>query len=188
MTRSDDLLLLRDFVNTYDVDCDIDELGAPSDLSAWLAERGLTAPGGCAEESDLAIAVILREGLRAAMLGHQEPAAMATTAFPGELGRALAALPLRVSIESGEPTLVPVPGGMRAGLARIAAAAVTSMAGGGWPRLKVCREPTCRWAFLDTSKNRSRNWCSMRMCGNRTKTRAYRARRRAATAGDTGGG
>jgi predicted RNA-binding Zn ribbon-like protein len=181
MTSSDGDLLLRDFVNTYDVDCDIDELGAPSDLSAWLAERGLTPPGARAKESDLVIAVILRAGLRAAMLGHQEPAAVA---LPDELGRALAALPLRVSIDGTVPVLVPVHGGMRAGLARIAAAAVASMAGGGWARLKVCREPTCRWAFLDTSKNRSRSWCSMRMCGNRTKTRAYRARRRqAATAG-----
>jgi len=37
----------------------------------------------------------------------------------------------------------------------------------------------CQWAFYDRSKNRSGRWCSMRTCGNRTKTRAYRTRRRA---------
>ncbi len=166
-------VLLRDFVNTYDVDCDFDELGAPSDLGGWLAEHGLTPAGARAEEADLAIAVMLREGLRAAMLGHHEPASVA---LPDDLDRALALLPLRVSLEEG--MLLPVRGGVRGGLSRIAAAVVEARADGLWRRLKVCREATCQWAFIDSSKNRSRSWCSMRMCGNRTKTRAYRARRR----------
>jgi predicted RNA-binding Zn ribbon-like protein len=34
-------------------------------------------------------------------------------------------------------------------------------------------------AFHDTSKNQSRQWCSMRVCGNRQKTRAYRRRQQA---------
>jgi predicted RNA-binding Zn ribbon-like protein len=68
--------------------------------------------------------------------------------------------------------------GVEGALARLAAAMMTCLAEGTWTRLKVCQEDTCRWAFLDTSKNRSRAWCSMRVCGNRTKTRAYRARRR----------
>jgi predicted RNA-binding Zn ribbon-like protein len=173
MTGSNSALLLRDFVNTYDVQCDIDELGAPSDLGGWLAERGLVPSGTRAEEADLGAAVALREGLRATMLGHQGPEAAER---PDELDRLLAALPLRVSLNG--PALVAVHGGVRGALAGIAAAVMASMADGTWPRLKVCRETTCRWAFLDTSKNRSRSWCSMRVCGNRMKTRAYRARRR----------
>jgi predicted RNA-binding Zn ribbon-like protein len=47
---------------------------------------------------------------------------------------------------------------------------------GAWPRLKACRE--CTYAFFDRSKNRSAAWCSMSICGNRTKNRAYRQRRR----------
>jgi predicted RNA-binding Zn ribbon-like protein len=174
MSGSDSALLLRDFVNTYDVDCDIDDFGAPCDLSGWLTERGLTPPGTRADESDLAMAVAFREGLRTAMLGHHDPAAADP---PADLDRLLTALPLRVSLDG--PTLVPLGGGVRGGLAALAAAVMRSVAEGDWTRLKVCREATCRWAFLDTSKNRSRSWCSMRMCGNRTKTRAYRARRRA---------
>lgn len=177
MTGTESALLLRDFVNTYDVDCDIDELGAPSDLGGWLAERGLVPAGTRADENDLGAAVALREGLRAAMLGHHgalrpEP--------PEDLDRVLAALPLRLSLDG--PALVPTHDGARGGLAGIAAAVVRSMAEGAWPRLKVCRAPTCRWAFFDTSRNRSRGWCSMRMCGNRAKTRAYRDRRRQAVA------
>ena len=49
------------------------------------------------------------------------------------------------------------------------------MADGTWRRLKACREDTCQWAFYDRSKNRSGTWCSMAVCGNRAKARAYRS-------------
>jgi predicted RNA-binding Zn ribbon-like protein len=47
---------------------------------------------------------------------------------------------------------------------------------GTWPKLKACRSDTCRWAFVDHARNRSRQWCSMSLCGNRAKARAFRAR------------
>jgi predicted RNA-binding Zn ribbon-like protein len=166
MSGPEHALLVRDFVNTYDMQCDIEEFGAPSDLSGWLAERGLVASGASANESDLGLAVALREGLRTAMIDRPRP----------ELEGLLAALPVRVSLDG--PRLVPLHRGVRGGLARVAAAVMASAADGTWERLKACRATGCRWAFLDTSKNRSRAWCSMRMCGNRTKTRAYRERRR----------
>jgi predicted RNA-binding Zn ribbon-like protein len=50
------------------------------------------------------------------------------------------------------------------------------MSDGSWSRLKCCRNHDCRWSFYDYSKNRSATWCSMQICGNRTKTRAYRQR------------
>ena len=43
-------------------------------------------------------------------------------------------------------------------------------------RIKICPADDCRWAFYDTSKNRSRQWCSMEVCGNRAKARAHRVR------------
>jgi predicted RNA-binding Zn ribbon-like protein len=54
------------------------------------------------------------------------------------------------------------------------------MADGTWSRLKACRAADCRWAFYDRARNHSRHWCSMEVCGNRTKARAYRARHGAA--------
>ena len=38
-------------------------------------------------------------------------------------------------------------------------------------RLSAC--PSCGWYFLDTTKNRSRRWCSMDMCGSAVKARRY---------------
>lgn len=46
-------------------------------------------------------------------------------------------------------------------------------------RMRVGACPDCRWVFLDTSKNRSRRWCSMQMCGALAKARAYYRRQKA---------
>lgn len=45
-------------------------------------------------------------------------------------------------------------------------------------QVRVCAAPDCDWLFLDTSRNGSRRWCDMRVCGNRSKVRRYRAARR----------
>jgi predicted RNA-binding Zn ribbon-like protein len=40
-------------------------------------------------------------------------------------------------------------------------------------RVKICPADDCRWAFYDASRNRSRQWCSVEVCGNRAKARAH---------------
>jgi predicted RNA-binding Zn ribbon-like protein len=42
-------------------------------------------------------------------------------------------------------------------------------------RVRACDNPDCRWLFLDTSKNRTRRWCDMKLCGNRMKARRFKA-------------
>ncbi|RBQ14456.1 hypothetical protein DP939_40865 [Spongiactinospora rosea] len=166
--------LVRDFVNTYDVEDDTDDLASPAELSVWLHERALTGPGDRATDDDLTLAVCLREGLRTTLTTGLPAAAL--QGAQQVLEEALRALPLRVRLTTAGPGLAPLAAGVRGGLGAIAAAVARAQADGTWRRLKVCAEGTCRWAFIDASKNRSRAWCSMRVCGNRTKTRAYRAR------------
>jgi predicted RNA-binding Zn ribbon-like protein len=55
--------------------------------------------------------------------------------------------------------------------------------------VRECASPTCSWLFLDHSRNHSRRWCDMKVCGNRAKARRFyrrarrtRARRRRAHA------
>ena len=43
-------------------------------------------------------------------------------------------------------------------------------------RLKIC--PNCAWLFIDRSKNRSRTWCDMAVCGNRAKARLHYGKKR----------
>jgi predicted RNA-binding Zn ribbon-like protein len=54
--------------------------------------------------------------------------------------------------------------------------AVEMLEAGQFERLKQC--PQCAFLFLDRSKNNSRRWCDMATCGNRTKLRNFRQRRR----------
>ena len=39
--------------------------------------------------------------------------------------------------------------------------------------VRSCDSESCRWLFLDTSKNHSRRWCDMKVCGNRMKARRF---------------
>ncbi|MEJ1938348.1 CGNR zinc finger domain-containing protein, partial [Nostoc sp. NIES-2111] len=45
-------------------------------------------------------------------------------------------------------------------------------------RTKRCEGRECGWLFFDTTKNRTRRWCEMKVCGNRAKVRASRQRKR----------
>jgi predicted RNA-binding Zn ribbon-like protein len=58
--------------------------------------------------------------------------------------------------------------------------AIASLLTNGNPsRIRKCR--TCVLHFYDTSKKGTRLWCSMNLCGNRSKVAAFADRRRAAT-------
>lgn len=47
-------------------------------------------------------------------------------------------------------------------------------------RIKECPPPEgCGWLYMDLSKNRSRQWCSMKTCGNTAKVRRFREKQRA---------
>ncbi len=143
------------FVNSVDLEHEVDW------LPDWLAERGV------AESLDRARA--LREALRALLVanggGALDPGAVEA------VDRAAARLSIRLGAD-GRPRV----GSDGDPLDHVVAVALAAMLDGSWQRLKACRN--CRWAFYDYSKNRSATWCSMQLCGNRTKTRAYRRRKR----------
>ncbi len=45
-------------------------------------------------------------------------------------------------------------------------------------RIKMCPGENCGWLFLDTSKNKSRQWCDMKDCGNLAKVRRFREKQK----------
>jgi predicted RNA-binding Zn ribbon-like protein len=49
-------------------------------------------------------------------------------------------------------------------------------------RVRQCEGAGCAWLFIDTSRNASRRWCDMSVCGNRAKAKRHYAKSRAATA------
>ena len=62
--------------------------------------------------------------------------------------------------------------------AALATSALSLLAGDA-RRLRVCRN--CNWLFIDRSRNSSRLWCDMAVCGNRQKARRHYRRRKPAT-------
>ncbi len=54
---------------------------------------------------------------------------------------------------------------------RVVEAALALITSERFASVKTC--PSCSWFFLDTSKNKSRRWCSMATCGSNAKARRY---------------
>jgi predicted RNA-binding Zn ribbon-like protein len=175
--------LLLAFANTYDFEDAIEALPNPEALDRWLVDQGLLDPTtqhAAATRRQLQLALTLRTGLRMAMASHH---ASEERQPDREFERACARLPLRVVFELDGPRLAPVDDGVQGALEQLLVAVAESCAEGSWSRLKICPTDDCLVAFYDNSRNRSREWCSMAVCGNRTKTRAYRQRVRADAAG-----
>ena len=171
-----DLEELISFVNTVDIESADDRLDTPARLGAWIASRGHATADGV-DATTHRRALDLREGLRA--LGRANNEEEAEAADLAALETAIAELPLRATLGTGSKwSLAPLASGVDAYLAEIVATALRAMAGGEWSRVKACQSDTCRWLFIDRSRNRSRTWCAMAVCGSRMKSRAYRARRR----------
>jgi predicted RNA-binding Zn ribbon-like protein len=170
-----DLELVRRFVNTREVEEGTDELDDPDSLLGWFWSIGLLDDEAIADEEDLKRALALREGIRSLLLANHgeglEPANLR------ELNRVAESVCLRVRFdEDGGPTLAPESSGVSAAFGRILAVVVRAADEGIWGRLKVCTNDACQWAFYDRSRNRSGKWCTMEVCGNRMKARAFRQR------------
>jgi len=165
---------VRVFVNTRDVEGGIDELDNPGALAKFLRGRGLVPHGTAATGSDLAVARELREALRA-LLVHNAGAPLAPEALHA-LDHIAADFKMKPRFSAHSVALDPEGSGARAGLGRLLAIVAHAMGDGTWPRLKACLRDSCRWAFYDHARNRTGRWCSMAVCGNRTKAERYRAR------------
>lgn len=167
---------MRDFVNTVDLEDGEERLAAPEDLAAWMTEHGIE-PHPPPGDADLVRAIRFREALRALLLANNgRPLPEGATA---ELEAAAERGSVRLEVDAGGEVFVRSAGGGVDGLlTRILEIAARAQVEGTWPRLKACSAETCAWAFYDQSRNSSRTWCSMGVCGNREKTRRYRSRRR----------
>jgi predicted RNA-binding Zn ribbon-like protein len=170
-----DLNLVRDFVNSADLEEQCDELSDARGLVRWFAGHRLAAARARARNADAADARAVREALRELLRANNgvvvDEAAAAATLDAAALRAGLA-----VRFEAGAIRLAPRERGVQGALGNVLAAAAEAMADGSWQRLKACRSDTCRWAFVDNARNRSRQGCSMSVCGNRQKARVFRER------------
>jgi len=172
MEAPGELALVQRFVNTADLDRGTDTLADAAGLAAFLAAEGLG--NGVAGEAGRRRVVAVREALRALLLSHN-----GVPVDGGAVAILDGAASVRVAFGAdGAARLEPAGEGVDAVIGRLLAIVAHAQAEGTWERLKACPADDCGWAFYDRSRNHSRTWCEMRVCGNRAKARSYRARQR----------
>jgi predicted RNA-binding Zn ribbon-like protein len=168
--------LLVAFVNSADLEEGTEELGDSEALQGWVETQTgeyLPAP----DEEARARVIQLRESLRALLRTNN--GGEVSNSELGPLREAAERSRYRTELDSdGKLTLAPARADLGGFEARLLLAIERIQAQGAWPRLKACTDDGCQWAFFDTTRNRSRTWCSMEECGNKEKTRRYRERRR----------
>ncbi len=156
-----------------------EKLGDAAAARSWLVGFGLAADAIEVSEADREHLVELRSCIRALI------AANTTDTRDNEASEALAAIaarhpvPVSVSAEGKVGLDLEPSTSVDELIAQMIGIVLQAQIDGTWSRLKICAADTCRWAFYDSSKNRGGHWCSMQLCGNREKNRAYRARQSA---------
>ena len=182
-----------DFVNTvdnrYDPDRRAELLNSYGDLLDFCEQTAvLSSPerqklnriGKAAAERALRSAIELREGLEKVFSAVTEDRTTPAVDLDRLNGFLRAALPHRVLVPVRERLnwrwtgLESEPEGPLWPLAYAAAELLVSPEAAF---VRECAAETCRWLFLDLSKNHSRRWCDMKLCGNRSKAKRYYQKR-----------
>jgi len=164
--------LALDLLNTQWVSAEgpADLLATPEGTRAWLAAVGLAAAPAPRTQEAL---VQARQAIRDVVSGH-DGAADRLNAVLGH-GR------LRLSLG---PDLTPEQALEADGAAWrpavMAAASLLDLLRQAPGRIRSCQHPACVLWFYDTTRNGTRRWCSMAVCGNRAKARRHYDRARGA--------
>ena len=168
------LRVVQQFVNTYNHELgrERDRLGTPAAARQWLVEHSLLDEGRRLSSEDTSRLHWVREAIRDLAAGASSNSNQDTSAHIVDLGLEVS---VRMNVGDDRKLFLEPTG---AGIERVAGSLLAivheAMIDGSWPRLKPCRQ--CSWLFFDHSRNRSGGWCSMSVCGNRSKNRSYRRR------------
>ncbi|MFI6299425.1 CGNR zinc finger domain-containing protein [Nonomuraea sp. NPDC050790] len=136
----------------------VDQFDTPEGVRAWLDDHGL--PGG---DGMIGHLVEARAAMRAMLEGRG----------PGALNAVLAHGSRRPLIGEAGPDELLVLDDPSWEAAWLAAADLVRVLAERPDRVRHCGNPRCVLWFLDVSKNGSRRWCSMEVCGNRAKVNRF---------------
>jgi predicted RNA-binding Zn ribbon-like protein len=151
-----------------------ERLQAPDDLDRWLAEAELVT-GPAASTADLTDARALRE----AMWSLVERSLADGTPRPADRRLVNEWAARHPHVPQLGTTWSPASGGRAdagTALSALARDAVDLLAGPDRTRIRRCGR--CTLHFVDRSRPGTRRWCSMELCGNRSKAEAYRDRQK----------
>jgi predicted RNA-binding Zn ribbon-like protein len=151
-----------------------ERLLGPEDLARWLVDSGLLPEPPRVSERQLRSGRLLREAINRLARPDVEP----HSGDRLELNRWAARAPLapQLTEQGGLVWLSERP--VEAALATIARDSIDLLTGPLGGRIRECAAPDCALLFVDSSRPGQRRWCAGEACGNRTRTKAYRQRRR----------
>jgi predicted RNA-binding Zn ribbon-like protein len=175
-----------DFVNTQRERWrrGVETLVTPGDLSAWLVRAGVMDAPAPVTRTVLEQARALREAIDALLVASIDDAtapAEAITLVDDWLVFAGARPQLVRDPATGAACLTerPAADSPRRALGMVALDAAQMLGTAQRSRIRICASETCSGRFFDRSPAGARRWCSMRTCGNATKARRHRERRKA---------
>ena len=170
------LRLIQALVNTLNAEHGLDLLATRAEAAGWLVAAGLLAAGSRLTGAEHEVFVELREAVRGVLAAHTDR--LENPAAASRLNVALGSCRLELAIDpSGDIQLVSADHDpFRRVIGAVAIAIAEAAVGGTWARLKSCPGHLCGWAFYDRSASGQSRWCSMQLCGSRSKMRAYRER------------
>jgi predicted RNA-binding Zn ribbon-like protein len=178
------LLRVQAFLNTLDLEQDVDRLEDPRSARNWLIDAGLVGQDRRVSTTELVAAREVRDCLRSLLEPGACRDAGASAGVPAEDLEALRSLAAdhcaRLTVGDGGALAIECAPADRLGdgLFELLLIIRGAQEDGSWSRLKMCANPDCQWVFYDRSRNQQGNWCDMAVCGNRLKNRQLRARRR----------
>ncbi|MFH8986812.1 CGNR zinc finger domain-containing protein [Streptomyces sp. NPDC017940] len=152
-----------------------DLLDGVEGLSVWLAANGLDERFG-ADGSTLEHLLRARDALAGVVDLPGKPGGEA-----GAVARVDAVLAhgrVRATLTTAGPAEVPEFDDPSWGPAWLAARNYLTLLDSAPDRIRGCAHEACVLHFFDTSRNGTRRWCSMALCGNRAKASRHYARSR----------
>ncbi|MEU3770635.1 CGNR zinc finger domain-containing protein [Amycolatopsis keratiniphila] len=152
----------------------VERIPTPQRLVDWLAVSGLAVESCTAAQLDLARE--LREAIHAAATATATREALPAAAVQVINDRSVQGRAAAVLTPEGERRWRVA--GVEDALSVIAADAISIISGERDGKMALCASPTCLAAFFDTSQSRTRRWCDMNTCGNRSKKARFQANQR----------
>lgn len=154
----------------------LERIPVPSRLADWLAVNELTVDS--CNQSQLDRARELRESIHEAATAVASHKPLPSSAVHVINDCSIQGLPSTILTSEGGREWRLSSSSVEDALSVIAADAITLLAGEREGKISLCASPTCRAAFLDTSRGGTRKWCDMNTCGNREKKARFLANKR----------
>jgi len=164
------LYLVEAFLNTWSDELGIEDFETTTTTQEWLKNVGLWASSKKLTAEQHRKLIKFRSDLRSWILDSD-------AAEP--LKESTRDITFNTTFEAGgDVHFHPTGDPYQHLLGALTKAIAESQIDGTWERFKCCELPTCGWAYYDSTRSRTKRWCSMKTCGSRHKAREYYKRKR----------